>query len=156
MPRVRRSVPVVLDLSEPAVLDKFVSESVASSNELFDRYTSHASDIGMKSIDGDEAWEQFGRSSEYIRELSGRCDVFCPHISSLPYSRPHFLLPSVKAVSCIECVSEWFASISKDDSRCDCCGMFAQEFYEINIQQGPGILAFNVSDCCVKKFVASP
>ena len=155
MPRVRRSVPVVLDLSDSEVMDKFVSEDVVGGDEMFDHYTSHASDIGMTSIAGAEAWDQLSRSSEYINQLAGRCDVFCPHIGSLPYSRPHFLLPTIRVVTCVECAPEWFAS-SKDDSRCDCCGMFAQEFYEINIQQGPGILAFNVGDCCMGKFVTLP
>jgi len=156
MPRVRRSVPVVLDLSDSEVRDKFVSEAVVGGNEMFDRYTSHASDLGMKSIDGVEAWDQFARSSEYISELSGRCVILCPHVDVLPYSRPHFLLPSVKAVTCVDCSPDWFAVVDPDDKTCDCCGVFTEDFYEINIQQGPGILAFMVGDCCMRKFVASP
>ncbi|NBR35846.1 MAG: hypothetical protein EBT80_00395 [Chitinophagales bacterium] len=151
-PRFRRSDPVEMDLSDSEELDKFLGEAAAGSQHMFENYTSQGQRIGLESVGGVVALEIMQRVERDLVELVSRCVRFCPHVSSLPYSRPHLILPGLGVITCLDCAKDHIAAADPDDSSCDLCGVEAGTFYELNLQMGPGVLAVNLGDCCISKF----
>lgn len=151
-PRVRRSNPDRLDLSDPAAQSKFISDSFAGSEEIYNGYTEQMLESGVSLVAGPEAFKTLKKVEDYLYELSNKCINFCPHISSLPFPRPHFWVPAWKVVTCLTCAPEWEKDHQANE-LCDLCLLPSTEFIEMNIQMGPGVLVFHLGDCCIGKFI---
>ena len=150
-PRVRRSNPDLIDLSDPVVLDKFISDSVVGSEQMYSGYTEHMVEGGANCISGVDALKTLQRVEDHVVALASRCTHFCPHISSVPFSKPHLWVPAWGAVTCLVCASDW-EDAHPANGLCDLCLSPSNMFTEMNVQMGPGILVFHLGDCCIEKF----
>lgn len=151
-PRFRRSEPVPVNLSDQVILDRFMSEAALGSQHMFENYTSRGQRIGLESVDGEEARSVVERTEGDLASLIDRCDRYCPHIDTIPYSRPHLILPGLRVITCLACADDHIKNADPNDSDCDLCGLESRTFFELNLQLGPGVLAVNLGDCCIDRF----
>jgi hypothetical protein len=150
--RFRVREPDHIDFSDDVLLDKFMSEAAVGAQRLFDDYLSRGFEIGLESVEGDVAREICLRLGDVLDELERRCVNFCPHIDSLPFSRPHVILPAYRSVACLVCAPDHMRQVDPNSSACDLCGLDTKIFYELNLQMGPGVLAMNCGECCISLF----
>lgn len=151
-PRFRRSVPSEVNLSDQVILDRFMSEAAIGARRMFEDYTSKGQRIGLESVDGVAARDIVSRVEDDLVRLIDRCVKFCPHIDSVPFPRPHLILPALGVITCLVCADGHLAQVDPDASDCDLCGVDAKTFYELNLQMGPGVLAVNLGECCISRF----
>ncbi len=151
-PRTRKSPPELLDLSDSAIVEKYEKDSQAGMDLVYANHLELILNSEANALSGSDAIKLLQKTEHYVLELAGKCTSFCPHISQLPFSKPHFWVPAFKAVICGVCVPEWRESCDLDND-CDLCGSAQIDFMEMNIQMGTGVLVFHLGRCCVDKFI---
>jgi len=152
-PRWRKAAPVELDLSDDAVLKKFVTEAVERQNEFRVNHVRGGLDAGFNLVENDEARDVYMRQETNISLLLDECKNYCPHIDTVPFPRPHLFIPAVNVTTCLVCADDFLALLDSDDHCCDLCGKESVgELTQVRFGFGPGLMIVWLGPCCVRDF----
>jgi len=153
-PRWRKAAPVELDLSDDSVFEKFVAEATEHTEKFRVNHVRDGLDAGFNLVEGNEALDVYMRQEGNFLLLQGECNNYCPHVDTIPFSRPHLLIPAVNVTTCLVCADDFLGLLESNDHCCDLCGKESVgELTQVRFQAGPGLMIVWLGPCCVRDFI---